>query len=749
MSIENNYEGPPSLKIYQEFVQASTVGAVDQNAVIVAQHYDIHTMDNASNEDIKTYSSLDTATYKLPWNAVDGQSMGVNPDTHNVDTKSIKLHFTDAEVVQGSLEGVLAENGGNELRLTDADLATPGIMPEVVMVGDTVSVTCGANAVIGSIIAIEKTRTQAPATINNISGKVSVLSLSGTNVAGDMEYYIEATEVNTDDVAGTSVVFSVTSQDGDFTDTITMKTGDTKNISVSGLSATLGDASDVVVGDKFVVKAYGERYVLGTVIINREVTGKAADTVVIEFCKKRSFSVDLVMTTSDGVIIADKGGLTVDTTFGKYKATDAKVLCGSYIVEYRALNKSYIGKLGYADNSTISVVGDNHVNNPLGAMVHAALKGGKGVYFTAVADDTVSSYSKAFSLLSRSTNTYGVVIGTTNKDVILEAAEFVEQCADPDVANYKILYYGLDASREKCVMDKVYDSDDIEYKAVGTIANGVLTLTNNSVTGFITNGVLASDVIVYDNKRYTVKEIHSNKELVLTDATVNSDFEYSFKVYRTLSGMGLVDELKSRVYTKSHRCYCVFGDGISVDGIENAPAWLLAALPAGMRAGEYCQRPISNLSYTGVEAENRLELNAAELRMLASRGVWILANSADGKQVFNYHQLSTDMSSKKLQEQSYTTNFDNISRGARALMLPYYGNSNISQEFLNQLHANLGAYLSGKETNAPSVEIGPQLISYENLKITQDDVNKDRVYMEVDYNMPAPFNHVVLRQRLI
>jgi hypothetical protein len=193
----------------------------------------------------------------------------------------------------------------------------------------------------------------------------------------------------------------------------------------------------------------------------------------------------------------------------------------------------------------------------------------------------------------------------------------------------------------------------------------------------------------------------------------------------------------------------VFGDGISVDGIDDAPAWLLAALPAGMRAGDYCQRPISNLAYDGCTADNKLVLSPAEMRDLASRGVWILANTADGSTVYNYHQLSTDMSDKKYQEQSYTTNFDNISRGARALLLPYYGNSNISEEFLNQLYANLSAYLSSKRVNAPSVEVGPQLIEYRNLTIEQDQVNKDRVYMQVDYEMPAPFNHVVLRQRLM
>jgi hypothetical protein len=63
--------------------------------------------------------------------------------------------------------------------------------------------------------------------------------------------------------------------------------------------------------------------------------------------------------------------------------------------------------------------------------------------------------------------------------------------------------------------------------------------------------------------------------------------------------------------------------------------------------------------------------------------------------------------------------------------------------------ADIISLLDMKVMKVPSVNIGSQLVGYSNLRLEQDPVNKDHVYMYVDYEMPAPFNHVVAKQRLI
>lgn len=740
MAIQNNYDGPPSLKIYQDFVRTTTGGGVDQNAVIVAQHFDVFKPENATEDDFFAYSVDMPGTHELKWLKEDGTG-DIKAMYNNVDNGSVRLHFQGASVEQCSMTGKLGDTD-NVIIFDGVDFGARGTTPETIVVGDMVV----ANDKVARIISIENGTSKAEASINNSNFK-----LTGEYTGkGDCTYYLTVTSVKETEGVVTTATVKVSTKDNSFSDTINLSGTTAKALGTSGLSVSVVSISSIVV-DKdnpvAVIECTAAKTVKNTIRVNQSITGS---DVVVRFGKVRDFVVKYPNMTDEEIIL---NGTTVDTVFGGKEAIDAPVICGKVFVEFRSVNTTFNGRLGYIDATNIDEIGLPLVENPAGAMVSAALKGGLGVYVTTVYGNTLEDYRKAFILLAKSTNTYGIVLGTTDKSVIAEGATFVEQMASPDVANYKILYYGLDSSDEGVIFDKVNEYDNsgrviASRDVLATISNGIITIDSNT-DGFFTAGVMAGDKIRMAGSVYTIKSVLTNDTAELTDANANVSVSYVITVTRKLNGQDLVDELKSRVYTTNHRCYCVFGDGISVDGIDDAPAWLLAALPAGMRAGEYCQRPISNLAYDGCTADNKLVLSPAEMRDLASRGVWILANTADGSTVYNYHQLSTDMSDKKLQEQSYTTNFDNISRGARALLLPYYGNSNISEEFLNQLYFNLHTYLASKRVNQPSVEVGPQLIDFSNLNIEQDSVNKDRVYMQVDYEMPAPFNHVVLRQRLM
>lgn len=742
MAIENNYDGPPSLKIYQEFVVASSADSGSQNAVIVAEHFDVFKATGNLEDDYEEYKA-GTAS-NISWEDLDS-------NFESVDKKSVKLLFENAYVSQYETTGTVS---GNEVTLTKA--VDSADIPEPVVVGDMVSV----KGTIARIIAIAESPDTTPTSITTVPGYTNASTAAAFTLGGvyqadsDRIYYLNIVSVEEGETTK-KVVVDVSTADGTDAGLCEITDSEVVKIANSGLTVSV-KTWGFKVGDYYQIDAKktatGTRNVL---ILDTNVATTKSTSATVQLGKPRTFyaSIDQYSVTETGVSIVDN--LKANVSFGGNAEADYPVIFGNFYVERRARSDKYNGRLGLIDNSNLSEVGYIGVENPLGVMVATALKGGVAVYCTSVTADTRAAYSKAFSFLTRSTNTYGIVIGSLKQEVIAEAASFVSQLEDPDVANYKIVYYGLDNSSDVSILSTTPSGS----KIIATIKNGEVTLGSTGV-GFKTSGIKAGDklrinyttddmgVVAYDNE-FTVDYVVSDTVLRLTNTKVDVPVGKVFEIWRTLDGQDLVDALKNRVYTNNHRCYCVFGDGINVDGTANAPAWLLAALPAGMRAGEYCQRPISNLSYDGCTAMNKLSLNAAELKDLASRGVWILANNTDGSSVYNYHQISTDMSDKKLQEQSYTTNFDDISRGARSLMLPYYGNSNISEDFLNQIYADLAAFLGSKTTNAPSTAIGPQLIRYENLTLEQDEVNRDRVYMDVDYYMPAPFNHVVFRQRLI
>lgn len=766
MGIEYNYDGPPSLEIYQDFVRTSTASADTQSVVIVAEHYDVVKKDyNPNNIKPVAYDINTPAT--ATWEHL-------RTTYESVDKDSVKVFMDDAVVAQATLEGTVIESNSNKIQLTvEVDDAT---IPVPIVIGDTVAVKAADDEKyeIAEVISIESAANTdtikaipVPGKENKGAGSFTLTgSYAGTK---DRIYYIEVKSSSSDDASTSTgepsyIIVDVTTNDGtDGASDLIVPIGSDAavNLANSGLKIyATSDKIDVGCYYQVDVNAYGvgKRTIIN---LNKNIDKDANTKITVLSGKPYSTQVyeSGYDVTSEGVVVKDL--VLANIPMGNKELAACAVITGNVFTEYRAYTTKFINKLGYVEvsqgESIDSTVGYTGVENPLGAMVKVAMKGGTSVYCTAVKSDTLADYEKAFNFLSKSTDTYAIVIGSLRQDVIAYLSAFVNACAAPSVANYKIGYYGLDDTAEVCMWSTAKDANGKEKPIMATVENGVLTC---NVSGFVTHDITSGDVIKMNigvdeqgNPIFKTMVISS----IINDTTCKVDGAESFtrpvntvfSVYRTLEGSELVKALKNRVYNTNHRCFCVFGDGINIDDIEDAPAWLKAALPAGMRAGEYVQRPISNLSYDGCTATNKLNLSAAELKDLASRGVWILTNNTDGSVVYNYHQLSTDMSDKKLQEQSYTTNYDNISRGVRALMSPYYGNSNISEALFSKILADLHAFLGGKCTNAPSVVIGSQLVSYTGLRLEQDPVNRDHVYMYVDYDMPAPFNHVTVKQRLI
>lgn len=734
MAIEYNYDGPPSLEIYQEFVRTSATGADAQSVVIVAEHYDVVKTDYNPDR-IKAKPYIMGTSLIFDW------ASDLNTSEDLVDKDSIKAVMSKVYTQKKLISGTYTEDNGNQLKVSDAN----GLND--VYVGDIVAIpeSTGKN-VLAKIISIESSdSTKAPSVAAVGSAKTEDAKkfvITGTYTGkSDRIYYIQVLSTS-----ATSITAKITTADGTdgMNSCVIPVSSDGKEpayLADSGLKIHVTD-SNIDKEEYFSVTAvagHGTRDLINLDIIVNATAGTAFSDIPVG-----SVSEDLTISTDD-VIVSN----AVEIPEYVKDSSGHIIMSGEVFLEYRAISNKFRNKLGTvsSDINLSSVVGYTGIENPMGVMASVAFKSGATLYVTSVNADTAAEYQRAFSFLSRSTDTYAIVIGSLRADVIANLSTFVSACADPKVANYKIGYYGLDASNENIIWEG----------SLATVIDGKAVCEQG---GFLTKGVRAGDIISIvvgrtasgnpEYKDFTVADLISDTTVRVEGAPlVTIPVPSVFMVKRELAGPELIDALKNRVYNNNHRCYCVFGDGINIDGIEDAPAWLLAALPAGMRAAEYVQRPISNLAYDGCTAVNKLNLSAAEMRDLASRGVWILANDTTGSVVYNYHQLSTDMSDKKHQEQSYTTNFDNISRSLRALLSPYYGNSNISSGLFKQITADIVSLLNLKAMKAPSVNIGPQLIGYSGLRLEQDPVNKDHVYMYVDYEMPAPFNHVVAKQRLI
>ena len=337
-----------------------------------------------------------------------------------------------------------------------------------------------------------------------------------------------------------------------------------------------------------------------------------------------------------------------------------------------------------------------------------------------------------------------------DKAVIEAAWTFVSAQSAPGVANYRILWYGLN------------DTIDIpRYTKTATGATILITAAGGTVTGgsgvnFESAGVTAGDilrtnystdsdgVVTYDE--YTITAVSENT--ITVDGSFSIIAPVKAEIWQKLTDNdAVVDQLISEVVTTNRRAYAVYGDGITMAGISKPAQWVNAAAAAGMRAGSYAQAPLTNRTYTASSSPVH-DFTTAQLNKLAARGIWLIVADNSGV-VYNRHQLSTDMSDLKFREQSYTTALDQISTGVKSIFTVYHGVSNISGDLIKQLLADTTTYLAQQVAVVPNVTVGSLLKSFNNLTIYQDPVNLDHLWMSVDYELQAPFNFATITQRVL
>lgn len=111
------------------------------------------------------------------------------------------------------------------------------------------------------------------------------------------------------------------------------------------------------------------------------------------------------------------------------------------------------------------------------------------------------------------------------------------------------------------------------------------------------------------------------------------------------------------------------------------------------------------------------------------------------------HDLTTDMVNGLLySESSVTTNVDNISYAVKDAIRPFYGRANVTPSALEQMRIAVKDVLIRFTTDTIDSLVGPSLVKFENLTVTQDPAMKDRAVVRVDYYVPSPMNVVQVFQ---
>lgn len=525
-------------------------------------------------------------------------------------------------------------------------------------------------------------------------------------------------------------------------------------------SLVFGDR-DVQVGDKLLIKSssnedgalcdiIGLVSTLGsdgtkkydTVVVSIEVPETATITSVV-FCLLDDVYLGSSLVTATASTVTVAASATAET-LALGEAKTATVLGGEVYIEYRERVYGFRNKLGsvYGTEDAGAVVGPAVPENPLGlAVAMAQSTAGAGfVYFTAVEDDTAEAYNKALDYLGSFRNLYSVIPATYNESVIQACFSNVQALSSEEEANFRILWFGIKANDEIPVLTGV----------TATASGATVTFEADALLGV---NIQAGDIlrinyktsgngtVTYDS--YVIASSDETKTITLADADLTVESAERVEIWRQADETDMVNDLISQVVVHNRRATAVFADDAVFNG-NIVPNWAVAAAAAGMRAYEECWRPLSNMPYSTLSVTETHGFTRSALLTLGANGIWLIGNNDYGVPI-NRRQLTTAASESDINqnEQSLTTNVDEICKVLRTIGGDRVGNSNISDSLLNILYDTTDNILYARTKNQSSSYVGPQLLSYEIVSFEQSATVKDRVTATIRVQPPAPLNELL------
>lgn len=190
-------------------------------------------------------------------------------------------------------------------------------------------------------------------------------------------------------------------------------------------------------------------------------------------------------------------------------------------------------------------------------------------------------------------------------------------------------------------------------------------------------------------------------------------------------------------------------DAFGNDVKEMLPSFYAAAAEAGRDSVIPEARSSTGLALGGFTALNysNFYFSKSQLNTIAGGGWAILEQRVQGAPVTMRHLLTTDMSSVKTQEVSFTKNVDNMAKVKRASVEPLLndelGRINITQAFLTSLAFPFQGIFENFVAKGQLVKTA-DADPYKILSIRQDPTQPDTILEDVELNVPLPANRVVV-----
>lgn len=478
------------------------------------------------------------------------------------------------------------------------------------------------------------------------------------------------------------------------------------------------------------------------VLSNCEGLSAEGAAIKADFCYRKdvtfeqsedTFSLDISAMT-----VTVKASLTTDLSQDiEREGTTGTLKGGDLYVEYRERDLRYVGLRGSAATvaDAEAVAGPAHVDNPLGLALYSAIMsaGGNFVYFTATKDDTPKAFVDAADSLGKYTDTYSIVPATMDREVIGQLAEYTTSISENKLSKIRrALFYAIAEDRELTLFSGTATVGNQE--SVGGKTLYPVTLRDNV---FATYPLQDGDVLEVKGERLAIVSTNLfNTAYVTKSVSITStDLVKVIRTYPTSAQY--TADIISRVASSSYRCQAIWADGVVMSGqeVEN---YVVAAAVAGMRSAEVAWRPLSRLTFSHFGILGRCGLTYSQLEELGANGVWVVENNDAGVPCNMMATTNAASGDVNKDNQSIISSMDSIAMEIVHTGEDLIGCSNVSDSLVSLLRDEITLRLDEKTRNAPSVAIGPQIISYEMQDVYMD--NAGHVYAKYQLTPPKPFN---------
>jgi len=738
----------------------SSVSNSSTNKATVAEDY---------NDAIGTGGSYGTVTTSNTSTSYDGHpDLGIVADT-----------FTATVTTAGNLSAVrfsVASAAGAFATVTDAALATNVLNLDVssplglvnnVKIDFTSSTafTLGMTFTLSVVAAV----TQVTPTVAGTYTGAKDLTYTGVIVRGGPAYngsnagtcaQIKFTSTDTDTSGPTNVLVSTAFNVGSYGTTISFGAATSNGKFILGDSyyftataSTNGAVRTLVLKDNLTTALLGATTLY--VQLFESLSNTQISQVTLPGNVTNWVTEDTQITINSGITVTDSSLIATDLSLAALPIAAAKVY-----VQYRALLKTNSNALGsIANSSGVSLVlGPVTPDNPLAQGVYNATlnSGGVAVYYGGVPTDDIDGYNAILGISKKTNKVYGITPLTYDSAIQDAVKSNVTAASNPLQAQWRVSWLAKPIVKTSGLYTLKSGGDSwLATVSDNPVISGTqYTLFTVAGATFITDGVRSGDVVRYNYETnsdgsvsyssFVVSEVRSETTLVTeTGLSAAVTIAKKFELWRVYSLQEQADNYAAVAGSANDRRVRIVlagtfkSAGVSMDG------YFAAACLSGLRSGVAPQEPLTNVEIAGIDdLSDVLAFSEDQLDEIAGSGVWIVTQDAVGAVAYSRHQLTSDMSSTKTAEDSFTSNVDSVAYGLQSKLEPFIGKYNISPESMAMIQDTVNAELRFRQTNTYTSRGGYQLLGGTGVtSFTQNAVFRDRLDIAISLNVPYPFNY--------